>query len=101
MSIKESKSKVREENEIGIKGLRIKIKQNISKNIFLRAFPYAILISALTSIGLFGGFTIGKGLGGSIAGFVFALSFSMLGFFAGLLISYTIITKEKIYQSAY
>lgn len=67
------------------------LKDKIKENIILQALPYAVLISFLTIIGLFGGFIVGRGIGGDITGFLFALSFSMLGFFAGLLISYTII----------
>lgn len=66
-----------------------KLKDGIKRDIFLHALPYAILISSFTSIGLFGGFALGKELGGDIASFLVAFSFSMLGFFAGLLISYT------------
>jgi Zn-dependent protease with chaperone function len=68
-----------------------KIKEKLRSNIFFHSLPYAILISALTIIGLFGGFAVGKGLGSSIAGFVFSLFFSLLGFFLGLFISYFIV----------
>ncbi len=65
-----------------------------NRNIFFHALPYAILISALTVLGLFGGFELGKGSGGSIAGFAFSFFFAFLGFFLGLLISYHLV-KEK------
>jgi len=91
MREKGGRSKVRSDGGIGIKGLWIRIKRHISENILLQALPYTIFISSLTFIGLFGGFAIGNGLGGGIAGFFFAFSFSMLGFFAGLLVSYTIV----------
>lgn len=71
---------------------RVKIKEK--GNFFFHALPYAILISALTIVGLFGGFAVGKGFGSSMAGFAFSLFFSLLGFFFGLFISYLIV-KEK------
>ncbi len=72
-------------------GLLETVRGKFRTNILLQALPYAFLISALTILGLFGGFALGKGLGSSIAGFVFSLSFSFLGFFLGLLISYFIV----------
>ncbi len=72
-----------------------KIKGKLRSNIFFQALPFAILISALTIIGLFGGYALGKGLGNSIVGFAFSLSFSLLGFFFGLFISYLVVMKEK------
>jgi len=59
--------------------------------ILLQALPYAILISSLTSIGLFGGYFIGKGLGSYGYIVVLVFSFSFLGFFAGVFISYLIV----------
>ncbi|MCK4475977.1 MAG: hypothetical protein KAU16_04545 [Methanophagales archaeon] len=73
---------------------RVKIKEKLKGNILFHALPFAILISALTITGLFGGFALGKGLWSSIAGFAFSLFFSLLGFFFGLFISYLIV-KEK------
>lgn len=69
----------------------VKINGMFRSNIFFHAIPYAILISAFTILGLFGGFELGKGSGSSIAGFAFSLFFSFLGFFLGLLISYHIV----------
>lgn len=71
--------------------MQSEFKEKIEENIILQSLPYAILISSLVIIGLFGGLTVGREIGGDIAGFLFALSLSMLGFFAGLLISYTIV----------
>lgn len=62
--------------------------------IFFRALPYALLISILTFLGLFGGFTLGKALESSVAGFALALSLSFLGFFLGLFISYTLVKRK-------
>ncbi|MGB2727628.1 MAG: hypothetical protein WBD09_04015 [Halobacteriota archaeon] len=73
---------------------RIRIKEKFKGNLFFHAFPYAIFISALTTVGLFGGFALGKGLGVSVASFAFSISFSFLGFFLGLLISYLIVMEK-------
>ncbi len=78
-------------NEEGLFG---KIKEKFRTNIFFHALPFAILISVFTITGLFGGFALGKGLVSSIAGFAFSLSFSLIGFFFGLVLSYLIV-KEK------
>jgi hypothetical protein len=72
-------------------GLLERTKEALLASILLRALPYALLISSLTVLGLFGGFALGKGLGCSIAGFAFALLFSFSGFFFGLFISYRIV----------
>ncbi len=71
--------------------LWVKMKEKLKGNIFFQALPFAFLISTLTFLGLFGGYALGKGLESSAAGFVLSVSFSFLGFFAGLLISYTIV----------
>jgi hypothetical protein len=78
---------------------RVKIKEKFKGNIFFQALPFALLISALTIIGLFGGFAVGKGLGSSIAGFVFSFSFSLLGFFLGLFFSYLIVKVKYPIQA--
>jgi len=59
--------------------------------ILLYALPFAILISSLTSLGLLGGYLIGNRLGGYGHVAVFVFSFSFIGFFAGVLISYLIV----------
>lgn len=69
----------------------VKLKEKLKGNIFFQALPYALLISVLTILGLFGGFTLGKGFGGSVASFALALALSFLGFFLGLFISYTLV----------
>ena len=79
---------MQKENEEGLFGA---IRGKFGSNILLQALPYAFLISALTILGLFGGFALGEGLGNSTAGFAFSLSFSFLGFFLGLFISYRIV----------
>jgi len=75
-------------------GLFGKIRGKLGANVLLRALPYTLLISALTIVGLFGGFALGRGLGSSIASFAFSLSFSFLGFFLGLFLSYLIVKKK-------
>lgn len=70
-------------------------KEELIASILLRALPYALLISSLTALGMFGGFALGEGLGCSIAGFVFALLFSFSGFFFGLFISYRIVNEVR------
>ncbi len=56
--------------------------------ILFHALPYAFFISSFTVGGLFGGFALGKELGGSsAAGFAFALPLCFLGFFVGLFFS--------------
>ena len=75
-------------------GLFGKIREKFGANVLLRALPYTLLISALTIVGLFGGFALGKGLGSSIASFAFSLSFSFLGFFLGLFLSYLIVKRK-------
>ncbi len=67
------------------------MKEKLKNNVFLQALPYTLLISALTILGLFGGFELGKGSGNSITGFAFSLFFSFFGFFLGLLVSYLIV----------
>jgi hypothetical protein len=66
-------------------GLFGRVREKFRANVLLRALPYTLLISALTIVGLFGGFALGKGLRSSIASFAFSLSFSFLGFFLGAL----------------
>ena len=73
---------------------RVKMKEELKGNVFFHALPYAILISALTIVGLFGGFALGKGLRSSIASFAFSLSFSFLGFFLGLFLSYLVVKRK-------
>lgn len=85
-----NRSKKEEEKKGGWR----KLKEKIKRNIFLQALPYALLISSLTALGLFGGFFIGKGFNGSVSGFLFSLFFSFIGFFSGIAISY-IIVKVK------
>lgn len=72
-------------------GLLERTKDGLIASILLRALPYALLISSLTVLGLFGGFALGNGLGSSTAEFAFALFFSFSGFFFGLFISYRIV----------
>ncbi|RZN34442.1 MAG: hypothetical protein EFT35_09400 [Methanophagales archaeon ANME-1-THS] len=67
------------------------LEEKSAQNLILQALPYTFLISSLVIIGLFSGLIIGRRIGGDIAGFLFALSLSLLGFFAGLLITYTIV----------
>ncbi len=68
-----------------------KIKEKLKGNIFFQALPFALLIAGLTFLGLFGGFTLGKGLKSSVTGFALAFLLSFLGFFLGLLISYAVV----------
>ncbi len=75
----------------------LNLKEKIKGNIFFRALPFALLIAALTIIGLFGGFTLGKSWGGNIAGFALASVLSLLGFFIGFGLSYMIL-KQKYDQ---
>jgi hypothetical protein len=70
--------------------LWVKLKEKFKGNIFFRALPFAFLIAALTFMGLFGGFMLGKRFESSISSFVLAFVLSFLGFFIGLFISYTI-----------
>jgi hypothetical protein len=74
--------------------LWVKLKEKLKGNLFFQALPFAFLISALTFIGLFGGFTLGKGWGGSVGGFALAALFSFLGFFLGLLASYVLMKRK-------
>jgi hydrogenase/urease accessory protein HupE len=75
-------------------GLFVKIREKFGANVLLRALPYTLLISALTIVGLFGGFALGRVLRSSIASFAFSLSFSFLGFFFGLFLSYFIVKRK-------
>ena len=56
--------------------------------IYLHAIPYAVLISSLTFIGLFLGFTVGKRFGGDVFLFAFSAFLTFAGFAAGLALSY-------------
>jgi hypothetical protein len=84
------------QNGVKIKKKLVKIKEELKSNIFFIALPYTILISALTIVGLFGGFALGNRLGSSMAGFSFSLFFSSLGFFLGFLISYLIVKGKYL-----
>jgi len=81
---------------VNIKEKLVKLKKGLKDNIFFVAFPYTILISALTIIGLFGGFALGNRLGSSIVGFYFSFLFSSLGFFLGFLITYLSVKKKYL-----
>jgi hypothetical protein len=70
--------------------LWVKLKEKLKGNIFFQALPFAFLIAALTFLGLFGGFMLGERFEGSIPRFALAFVLSFLGFFLGLLVSYTI-----------
>jgi hypothetical protein len=67
------------------------MKEGLKGNAFFHALPYAIFISGFTILGLFGGFVLGNRIGGSNMGFVFSISFTFLGFFLALFISYLIV----------
>ena len=69
----------------------VKLKEKVKGNIFFRALPFALLIAALTIIGLFGGFTLGKSWGGNVLGFVLASLLSLLGFSIAFGVSYMIL----------
>jgi len=84
------------QNAVNIKEKLVKLKKGIKDNIFFIAFPYTILISALTIIGLFGGFALGSWLGDSIVGFSFSFLFSTLGFVIGVLITYLSVKKKYL-----
>ena len=71
--------------------LWVKLKEKLKGNIFFQALPFAFLIAALTFIGLFGGFMFGKRFESGISSFAFAFVLSFLGFFIGLLLSYTLL----------
>jgi hypothetical protein len=66
------------------------LKEKLKGNIFFQALPFAFLIAALTILGLFGGFILGKRFESSIPSFALAFVLSFLGFSIGLIISYTI-----------
>lgn len=70
--------------------LWLKLKGKFKGNLFFQALPFAFLIAALTFLGLFFGFTVGKRFEGNIASFALAFLLSFLGFFLGLLISYAL-----------
>ena len=74
--------------------LWVKLKEKLKGNIFFQALPFAFLIAALTFLGILVGFALGKGWEGSVTGFALALFLSFLGFFIGLLISYTIVKRK-------
>ncbi|KAF5428344.1 hypothetical protein C5S39_11685 [Candidatus Methanophagaceae archaeon] len=80
--------------QVKLKEKRVKLKEGLKGNILFVALPYTILISALTIIGLFGGFTLGNRLGSSIVGFSFSFLFTSLGFFLGVLITYLLVKKK-------
>ena len=67
--------------------------------IYLHAIPYAVLISSLTFIGLFLGFTVGKRFDGDVFLFAFSSFFTFAGFAAGLALSYFIL-KSKYFDDA-
>jgi len=67
--------------------------------IYLHAIPYAVLISSLTFIGLFLGFTVGKRFDGDSFILAFSAFFTFAGFAAGLALSYFIL-KSKYFDDA-
>ncbi|MCW3131868.1 MAG: hypothetical protein N2V73_04020 [Candidatus Methanospirare jalkutatii] len=69
------------------------------KTIYLHAIPYAVLISSLTFIGLFLGFTVGKRFDGDVFLFAFSAFLTFAGFAAGLALSYFIL-KSKYFDDA-
>ena len=75
------------------------MKQKTHKNVFLYAIPYAILISSLTFIGLFLGFTGGKRFDGDSFILAFSSFLTFAGFAAGLALSYFIL-KSKYFDDA-
>lgn len=79
-----------------MKGKIGELKEKLRTNIVLQALPYTLLIFTLTSLGLFGGFAVGKGLSSNIACFVFSSIFTFLGFFLGLLLSYHIVNEKYL-----
>jgi len=81
---------------VKLKAKQAKLKKGLKDNIFFIALPYTILISALTIIGLFGGYSLGNRLGSSIVGFTFSFLFSSLGFFLGVLITYLLVKKKYL-----
>ena len=65
------------------------LSKRLRENVFLRALPYALLISGLTIMGLFLGFILAMSQGYSeLLCFLLSLTLSFLGFFFALLISY-------------
>jgi ABC-type methionine transport system permease subunit len=68
-----------------------KLKEKLKGNIFFQALPFAILIAAFTFFGLWGGFLLGDRIGSSTASFALAVVLSLLGFFFGLFLSYTLV----------
>ena len=62
--------------------------------IYLHAIPYAVLISSLTFIGLFLGFTVGKRFDGDAFLFAFSSFLTFAGFAAGLALSYFILRAK-------
>ena len=67
--------------------------------IYLHAIPYAVLISSLTFIGLFLGFTVGKRFDSDVFLFAFSSFFTFAGFAAGLTLSYFIL-KSKYFDDS-
>ncbi|MCW7072860.1 MAG: hypothetical protein OCU20_03050 [Methanophagales archaeon] len=81
--------KVRQRVNTNINTGELYKNKKLRENLLLRALPYALLISALTIMGLFFGFTLARSQGYSeLLCFLLSLSLSLLGFFFALLISY-------------